>query len=50
VDLTGVSEDLRRRFDARVQARERLPRPDEIRSCANAIERSIAASSSSRTG
>jgi len=39
VDLTGVSEDLRRRFDARVQARERaLPASRRaIRSCANAI-------------
>jgi translin len=39
VDLTGVSDDLRRRFDARVQARERaLPASRRaIRSCANAI-------------
>jgi translin len=39
VDLTGVSEDLRRRFDARMQARERaLPASRRaIRSCANAI-------------
>ncbi len=39
MDLTGVSEDLRRRFDARVQARERaLPASRRaIRSCANAI-------------
>ena len=39
MDLTGVSEDLRRRYDARVQARERaLPASRRaIRSCANAI-------------
>ena len=39
MDLTGVSADLRRRFDARVQARERaLPASRRaIRSCANAI-------------
>ena len=39
MDLTVVSEDLRRRFDARVQARERaLPASRRaIRSCANAI-------------
>jgi translin len=39
VDLDGVSQDLRRRFDARVQARERaLPASRRaIRSCANAI-------------
>ena len=39
MDLDGVSEELRRRFDARVQARERaLPASRKaIRSCANAI-------------
>jgi translin len=39
VDLSDVSEDLRRRFDARVQAREHaLPASRRaIRSCANAI-------------
>jgi len=39
VDLDGVSEEIRRRFDARVQARERaLPASRKaIRSCANAI-------------
>jgi translin len=39
VDLDGVSEEIRRRFDARVQARERaLPASRRaIRSCANAI-------------
>ncbi len=39
MDLDGVSEEIRRRFDARVQARERaLPASRKaIRSCANAI-------------
>ena len=39
MDLDGVSEELRRRFDARVQAREHaLPTSRKaIRSCANAI-------------
>jgi translin len=39
VDLDGISEELRARFDARVQARERaLPASRRaIRSCANAI-------------
>jgi translin len=39
VDLDGISRDLRARFDARVQARERaLPASRRaIRSCANAI-------------
>jgi len=39
VDLDGVSEEIRRRFDARVQARElALPASRKaIRSCANAI-------------